>query len=275
MFPRLFTIPEFELLGRHIGPLSVPSYGLILFIAFVIALWVVARQAERQKMDPAVLTDLGIYALLGGLIGAKLLLIVVDFREYLREPRELKSILFSGGVFYGGLIGGIVAAVWYIRRHKIALWPAADVLAPAVVIGQAVGRFACLAAGCCFGRETHVPWAIVYHDMYAARQIPELPLDTPVHPSPLYESIACGLIFALLLWMVPRKRFHGQIALTYVVLYSAARFVLEYFRGDKVRGIWFGGALSTSQIISIGLVLVTLAVAPYLLKRNRVEAPAT
>jgi phosphatidylglycerol---prolipoprotein diacylglyceryl transferase len=275
MFPRLFTIPEFELLGRHIGPLSVPSYGLILFIAFVVALWVLARQAERQKMDPAVMTDLGIYSLLGGLVGAKLLLIVVDFREYIHQPSELKSILFSGGVFYGGLIGGILTAIWYVRRQKLPLWRAMDVMAPAVVMGQVVGRLACLAAGCCFGRETHVPWAIVYHDMYAARQIPELPIDTPVHPSPLYESIAAGLIFAVLLWMVPRKRFHGQLALTYAVLYSAARFVLEYFRGDKVRGIWFGGALSTSQIISIGLILLALAVMPYLLKHNRASAPAT
>jgi phosphatidylglycerol---prolipoprotein diacylglyceryl transferase len=275
MFPRLFTIPEFELLGRHIGPLSIPSYGLILFVAFVVALWIVARQAERQRMDPAVLTDLGIYSLLGGLVGAKLLLVVVDWKEYLRQPSELKSILFSGGVFYGGLIGGIAAAIWYVHRRKLPLWRTLDVLAPAVVIGQAVGRFACLAAGCCFGKETHVPWAIVYHDMYAARQIPELPLDTPVHPSPLYESIAAGLIFAVLLWMVPRKRFHGQLALTYAVLYSAARFVLEYFRGDKVRGFVFGGMFSTSQLISIVLILAALALMPYLLKNNRVEAPAT
>jgi phosphatidylglycerol---prolipoprotein diacylglyceryl transferase len=275
MFPRLFTIPEFELFGRHIGPLSAPSYGLILFVAFIVALWVVARQAQRQGMDPAVLTDLGIYSLLGGLLGAKLLLVAVDWKDYVREPRELTSIIFSGGVFYGGLIGGIATAIWYVRRTKLPLWPTLDVLAPAVVAGQAIGRFACLAAGCCFGRETHVPWAIVYHDMYAKQQIPELPLDTAVHPSPLYESMAAGLIFALLLWMIPRKRFHGQIALTYTALYAAARFGLEYFRGDRARGFVFRGALSTSQLISAILFLLALAAMPYLLQTKRVEAPTT
>jgi phosphatidylglycerol:prolipoprotein diacylglycerol transferase len=273
MLPKLFTIPIFHLFGHTYGPWAVPSYGLILFIAFIVALWVVNRQAHRSGMDPMAMTDLAFYALIGGLVGAKVLLIIVDWHAYMRDPRDLLSVFFSGGVFYGGLLGGVAATAWYLWRHKMSPWAAVDVLAPAVVIGQAIGRFACLAAGCCYGRPTNVPWAIVYHNEYAARTV-GTPLDVHVHPSPIYESLAAAAIFALLVWMLHHKRFHGQVALSYVVLYSAARFVLEYFRGDVVRGFVFGGAFSTSQFISLLLLLGALALTPYLLKTQRVEARA-
>jgi phosphatidylglycerol:prolipoprotein diacylglycerol transferase len=274
MFPHLFTIPAFDLIGRHFGPISVPSYGLILFLAFLAGLWIVAREARRAGLDSTLMTDLAIYALIGGLIGAKLLLVFVDRRAYIYAPRELLSVFFSGGVFYGGLIGGIVAAIYYIRKHKIPFWPALDVLAPGVIIGQAVGRFACLAAGCCYGRPTTVPWAIIYRNVAAFNAV-GTPLDTPVHPSPIYESMASVGILLLLLWIAGRKRFHGQVTVSYVVLYSATRFILEYFRGDLVRGFVFGGVLSTSQFISLLLLVAALAATPYLMKKNRIEAPAT
>lgn len=273
MFPKLFTIPVFHLFGHEYGPLSVPSYGLILFVAFITALWVVNRQSRRLGIDPIVMTDLAFYALIGGLVGAKVLLIIVDWRAYLHDPHDLLSVFFSGGVFYGGLLGGLVSGGYYLWRYKLAPWVAIDVLAPAVAIGQAVGRFACLAAGCCYGRPTTVPWAIVYRSEYAARTV-GTPLDVHVHPSPIYESLAAAMIFAILIWMLPRKRFHGQVALTYVALYAITRFVLEIYRGDTVRGFVFGGLFSTSQFISLLLLLGAAALTPYLFKTQRTATPS-
>ncbi len=273
MFPRLFTIPAFDLLGREWGPIVVPTYGVILAVAFIVGLWIVARQARASGLDPALVTDLGVWALIGGLVGAKLLLVVVDWPHYAKNPKEIFSLLRSAGVFYGGLLGGIGVAVWYMRRHRLPAWPTIDVLAPGVALAQAIGRFGCLAAGCCWGRYTDVPWAITFRDEYAAQTI-GTPLHTPLHPSQIYESLAAGLIFVVLVLLSRRKRFHGQVAVSYVMLYAATRFGLEYFRGDSARGFVFGGILSTSQFIGILLFLGAAAFLPYLHKKNRLPAAA-
>jgi phosphatidylglycerol:prolipoprotein diacylglycerol transferase len=273
MFPRLFTIPSFELFGRELGPLTMPTYGLILILGFMAGLWFVARESRRLGLDPAAMTDLAIYVLIGGLVGAKLLLLVVDFRFYLQNPGELLSILRSGGVFYGGLLGGLGVGAWYIWKHNLALWQTADVLAPALVLGQAIGRFACLAAGCCWGRPTQVAWAVTFRDIYAFRTV-GTPVDTPLHPSQIYESFAAAAIFVVLVWLAPRKRFHGQVALGYFVLYSAARFGLEYYRGDASRGFVLGGLFSTSQFIALCLILMSVLLFPYLRRKYRVEPAA-
>ena len=274
MHPRLLTlpVPEFNLLGLHFGPtITLHTYGLLLAIAFIAGLWVASREAKRQGLDAGRVTDMAIWVLIAGLIGAKVLLVLVDFHYYQRSPRELWSIFQSGGVFYGGLIGGALVAWWYARRHGLAGWSTADALAPGVVLGQAIGRLGCFAAGCCWGKPTSLPWAVTFTDVYASRAV-GTPMDTPLHPSQLYESGAAFLIFAFLLWLLPRKRFDGQVALAYVALYSAVRFGLEFLRGDPERGSWFGGALSTSQVIAIVLLLGTAVLLPRL---RRTQALAT
>jgi phosphatidylglycerol:prolipoprotein diacylglycerol transferase len=271
MYPRLFTIPAFDLLGRHLGPISLPTYGVLLAIAFLAGLWVVGREAKRSGLDVIRVTDLAIYALIGGLVGARLLLVIVDWQFYSKNWSELWGLVQSGGVFYGGLIGGILVGAWYIRRHQMAIWPLADVLAPGVVLGQAIGRLGCLAAGCCFGKPTTVAWAVTFRDMYAAQRL-GTPVDIPVHPTQIYESIATILIFAFLIWLARRKRFHGQVAMIYVMLYSVARYLIEYFRGDSARGFVLEGRLSTSQLISIVLFAAAAATLPYLARKQRVDA---
>jgi len=274
MHPRLLTlpVPEFNLLGLHFGPtITLHTYGLLLAIAFIAGLWVASREAKRQGLDAGRVTDMAIWVLIAGLIGAKVLLVLVDFHYYQRSPRELWSIFQSGGVFYGGLIGGALVAWWYARRHGLAGWSTADALAPGVMLGQAIGRLGCFAAGCCWGKPTSLPWAVTFTDVYASRAV-GTPMDTPLHPSQLYESGAAFLIFAFLLWLLPRKRFDGQVTLAYVALYSAVRFGLEFLRGDPERGSWFGGALSTSQVIAIVLLLGTAVLLPRL---RRTQALAT
>ena len=273
MFPRLFTIPAFDLLGRNVGPLTLHSYGVLLAIAFLAGLWVAARQARRAGLDSARVSDLAIFVLIAGLVGAKAMLVIVEWEYYSKNPGELFSILQSGGVFYGGLLAAFPVAIWYTRRHHLAGWRVADALAPGVAIGQAIGRLGCFAAGCCYGLAADVPWAVTFRDIYATRAV-GTPIDTPLHPTQLYESAAAFAIFGFLIWIASRKRFHGQVMLSYVVLYSIARFALEFFRGDRSRGEVFDGLLTTSQFVGIGLVLAAVILLPYLLRTQCVEPQA-
>lgn len=273
MHPRLLTIPAFDLAGRTLGPFTLHTYGFLLAIAFLAGLWVAARQARRAHLDAGRVTDMAVWVLIAGLVGAKALLVALDWRYFSTNPRELMAIFQSGGVFYGGLLGGILVAWLYARRHKLPGWQTADVLVPGVVLGQAIGRLGCFSAGCCWGRPTARPWAVTFTDVYAARQV-GTPMDTPVHPSQLYESFAAFLIFFFLLWLARRKSFHGQVTLAYVALYSAVRFGLEFLRGDPDRGTWFGGALSTSQIVAIVLVLGVAVALPRARRTQPVGPPA-
>lgn len=273
MYPRLFTLPQFTLFSTSIGPLTLHTYGVLLALAFVAGLWIAARHARREKLDPDKITDLAVYVLIAGLVGAKLGLLVVEWGYYSKNPRELFSLLQSGGVFYGGLIAAFPVAWWYVRKHSLPGWKAADALAPGVVLGQAVGRLGCFAAGCCFGKASSLPWAVTFRDLYAARAV-GTPVDTPLHPVQLYESGADLLVFLALLAIAKKKRFDGQVALGYVLLYSVLRFGIEYFRGDAARGSVFSGALSTSQFLAIVLVLGALWLWPRARRKGALPAPA-
>ncbi len=272
MHPRLLTIPEFHLFRWSLGPIPVHTYGVLLAIAFLVGLFVVSGRAKREGLDPGRITDMAVWVLIAGLVGAKALLVALDWRFYFRNPRDLFSVFQSGGVFYGGLIAGLLVAWWYARRHALPAWSTADALAPGVILGQAIGRLGCFSAGCCWGKPALVPWAVTFTDVYAARQV-GTPLDTPLHPSQLYESAAAFLIFFFLLWLAPRKRFHGQVALVYVALYSAVRFTLEFWRGDPDRGMWFRGVLSTSQLVAI-VLLVAVAILFPRLRRGQAVTPS-
>jgi phosphatidylglycerol:prolipoprotein diacylglycerol transferase len=239
-------------------------------VAFLVGLLVVNRQAKKAGLDAVRVTDMAVWVLIAGLVGAKLLLLGVEWRFYSRNPREILSILQSGGVFYGGLIGGIVVAFVCVRRYGLPGWPTADALAPGLIVGQAIGRLGCFAAGCCYGKPAQVPWAVTFRNADAYRAV-GTPMDTPLHPTQIYESLAAFLIFLALLWLAPRKRFHGQVVLAYAVSYSVVRFAIEFFRGDPDRGSVFAGLLSTSQFIAILLVVGAGLLLPYLRKTQRVE----
>ena len=271
MFPQLFTLPAFNLFQWEIGPITLHTYGVLLALAFLAGLWAAGWQARKAGMNATAIADMAVYVLIAGLVGAKLLLLAVEWGHYSQNPRELFSLVQSGGVFYGGLIAALPVAWWYARRHSLSGWQTADVLAPAVVIGQSIGRIGCFAAGCCYGRPAEAPWAISFHNEYANRVV-GTPLNTPLHPTQLYESLACLLIFFLLIAVAARKKFHGQVALAYVALYAIARFVIEFFRGDAARGSLFNGYLSTSQFIAILMLLGAALVVPYAYKKQRLTA---
>ncbi len=249
MMPVLF---ELKLSGFDI---ALPTYGLILACAFLLALWVAVRRGRRAGLDPSLVTDLWIASLLAGVLGSKLLLYMLDLRYYLEHPRAILESLRSAGVFYGGLIAAIVVCIVIVRRRGADAWVVGDVLAPAIILGQAVGRLGCFAAGCCYGTSCTLPWAVTYTDP-RAQGYTGVPLHQALHPVQIYLALADVAIFLVLLAADRRRKFSGQIFLLYLILYAAARATLEIFRGDPRGALW---GLSTSQLIGIVVGLTALA----------------
>lgn len=246
MFPHLF----------HIGSFALPTYGFMAALGMTSALAVIFHLARFRGLDPDKMWNLGGIAAFSGILGAKVLLILNDWRVYAADPGRIFSLetLQSGGVFSGGLLLAIACSWWYLRREKIPFLSAADVFAPGIALGHAFGRIGCLAAGCCYGRETHVPWAITFHNPWAA-EFSGTPLNQPLHPTQLYECVAEAINFVFLYWLCKRKRFEGQIISLFMIVYGIERFIFEFFRGDPGRGEVLGGLISGTQLIALGLVV--------------------
>ncbi len=250
----------------ELGRFTIPTYGVLLATAYLLGLQIALRRARTRGLNPQRVMDLGIWIILSALVGAKLLLLAVDVRRYAANPRELWDLAQAGGVFYGGLIAGVSAGLWYGYRHGLPLWTTADVFAPGIALGHVVGRLGCLMAGCCFGRPTSVPWAITFTNPSAARV--GTPLGVPLHPTQLYEAGAEALILGVLLVLERRGRpFAGRTFWSYMLLYGVSRFVIEFYRGDS-RGLVFD-VLSTSQFVSV--ILVPLAVVMLVLLARRTD----
>ncbi|HEX7894245.1 MAG TPA: prolipoprotein diacylglyceryl transferase [Terriglobales bacterium] len=247
MFPQLF----------HIGSFAVPTYGVLVALGVLVGLWISVRNSERQGIKAEYAWDFGIAVVLAGILGSKILYILVDLHTYVQHPSEIFSLatLQAGGVFSGGLIGAFVVAWWFLRKHQMPALATCDAFAPGLSMGHAIGRLGCFAAGCCFGKPTDHFWGVTFTNPLA-QQLVGTPLNQALQPTQLIESGAELIIFSILTWMFARKKFDGQIFGAYLFLYGIARFLIEFLRGDPGRGgPYFGGALSGTQLISIGLVL--------------------
>ena len=257
MYPRLFEL----------GAVTVYTYGVLLAAAYLLGLKLAMNRAKTRGLDANRVLDLGIYIIISALVGAKLLLLITDFKSFTADPRELLTLARSGGVFYGGLIVAVVVALWYIRRVGLPLWTTCDVFAPGIALGHVVGRFGCLFAGCCFGKPTTRPWGITFTDPFAAANV-GTPLGVALHPTQLYEAGAELLILIVLLVTERKGRpFPGRTFWLYMLLYAISRFIIEFYRGDD-RGTV--GIFSTSQFISIVLAPLAIVMLVYL---SRVVTP--
>lgn len=252
MYPELFRIGDFP----------ITSYGLWLAIGMLLALFAASKLAARDGLPRERIYDLGLWTLLGGLLGSKILMFFVE------ENVQIFSLDFlrSGGVYYGGLIGGFLAVVLLVRFHNLPFWKVADAFAPAVALGQAFGRQGCFAAGCCWGKPTDLFWGV--HFTEAGHEYTGVPiygpdgLDLFLHPTQLIESFAMFAVFGLLVWLHSRKKFDGQVLIAYGIIYSIFRFSIEFIRDDP-RGDLFGltsaTGLSTSQLVSLFVAVASIA----------------
>lgn len=242
MYPVLVQLGSFEL----------RSYGVVVALSFLLGLWLSTREAKRKGLDPALIQDFAFYALLGGIVGARLYF--VAFSEpayYLSRPWEILAVWHGGLGIIGALAGGFLVALWYCRKNSLSILQFADTLAPGAILAQAVGVLACLLNGDSYGKASGLPWAITYTDSRAMA-----PLNVSLHPVEIYEMAAYFLAF-LLVWMTrKRHRADGLVFLTYLAGYGIARLAVEFFRGNPAIFAW---GIPAAQVFAAALIAIAVA----------------
>ena len=259
MYPELFRIGNFPF----------TAYGIFLALGMLVALFVAARLGARDGLPRERIYDIGLWTLVGGLLGSKLLMFFVEDNVNILSLDFLRS----GGVYYGGLLGGFLAVVILVRLYKLPFWKVADAFAPGVAIGQVFGRQGCFSAGCCWGKPTTLPWGVHFTELgHEYTGVPIYGLDgndVHLHPTQLYESFIMLAVFAYLIYLHRHKKFDGQILIAYGIIYSIVRFSIEFIRDDP-RGDLLGftslTGLSTSQGISL---IVAVASIVFMFMRHR------
>lgn len=256
MFPKLIEGGSFYL----------PTYGVLVAIAFLVAIWLTARLGARAGLNSDQVTNLGVYCALAGMVGAKLFMFIFDLPTYLREPGRIFSFetLQAAGVYQGGLLLALLFAFVYMHRNGMPKLLTCDVFAPGLALGHGLGRLGCFAAGCCWGQQCRSPWAVTFTNE-DAHELTGVPLNVPLHPTQIYESLAEMAIFAVLMLRLRQPHRDGHVIGLYLVLYSVARFAVEFLRNHE-QDLPFGLPLSITQWISVGTFLLGLVL---LLVRNR------
>ncbi len=245
MYPKLFQYGNF----------FIPTYGVLVALAFLVGLWVTLKLARRTGVNAELVTNLVVYTALSGMLGAKLLMIIFDWDHFRADPGDIFSFatLQAAGVYQGGLILAILTAFLYLNHHKMPWLPTFDMFAPGVALGHAIGRLGCFSAGCCWGKETTLPWAITFRNPQA-NELTGVPLRVPLQPSQLYECASEAILFGFLWWRFGKEHKPGTIIGLYLVISSIMRFLIEFTRFHE-QALPFGLPLSITQWISIGLAL--------------------
>ena len=231
------------------GSITIYTYGFCIGVGAVSGVTYMAWQGKLQfnlSLDQS--NTLFLLLVAGGVAGGKLFLVFEDPSLYVSQPQKLFS--GSGFVFYGSLLTCIPIMFWFFRRHKIPFWPMLDIMAVVTCILHGFGRIGCFMAGCCYGKPTDSILGVSFTSPVCQAE----PLNTPLHPTQLYEIGLICVILIVLLWLKNRKQFDGQLFLLYLMIYAAGRGILETLRGDLERGFVIGDYLSISQFISLLLM---------------------
>jgi len=262
MYPILIDFGSFDL--PLLGPthLFLPTYGVLFALGSLGAWWWFLVRVRPMGLPQEKAFNLTFYSLLSGILGAKLTLVAVEWRYYWERPFEILGTFRSAGVLLGGVLAAALVFFAYARRQGLPGFALADAAAAPLALGQAIGRLGCFAAGCCYGVPSQTGWcAVTFTDPAAAAQT-GVPLGVPLVPTQLLQ-MGSDLLLALLLTGIYRRRPRpeGSVFWTYVLLYGLARIAIELWRGDRARGVYFGGHISTSQLFAAaGIVLASVMV---------------
>jgi len=239
-----------------LGPVSVQSWGFMLAVAVILSILGISRLFAKEGYNKEMVLDMVIIMVISGLIGGRLLYILLYERElFLANPLMLFSLSgdgWGGLVWYGGFLGGFLAFITYLWKKKLSFWKMADIFAPFVALGYAVVRIGCFLAGCCYGRVTDLPIGVVFPVVD----------DLHRHPTQLYSSALNFILFAVLLWFYPRKKFTGQVFSLYLMGYAIYRFFVEFFRDNLIMYDVF----SLGQVYT--LILLIIAAGLYLYRKK-------
>jgi phosphatidylglycerol:prolipoprotein diacylglycerol transferase len=245
------------------GGFNIYAYGFFAAIGFVMGFFIAVRRGRAERIPFERMVDLLFCVVLSAIVGSRLFFVLVNFDHYRDHPLEILRIWEGGLVFYGGLLLAFIVSVAYLKWSRLPVWKTADLFAPSIALGLFFGRIGCLFAGCCYGKETSLPWGIIFTDPNSLAR-----LNVPLHPTQVYEAIGSLAIFFIIIWKRKSKVFDGQIFWVFVLLYSTIRFLIEFLRDDP-RGFFFGGTLSTSQGIGIFLATASLFMLFYLKSTRR------
>jgi len=233
----------------EIGPIAVRWYGVLISVSIAIGIVLAYRECVRQKIDPDHALTIAIFALPAAFIGSRLYYVIFRWNDYFRfHPDEILAIWQGGLAIHGGVIGGVLAGYLVVRKYDLNFWKMADIFAPSIILGQAIGRWGNFFNQEAYGFITNVPWAMYIAGAYR-------------HPTFLYESIWNIGVFAYLIY----RRYHpetkqGEVFASYIILYSIGRIIIESFRIDSL----MIGPLRTAQVIS--LILIAVGVLIYYFK---------
>jgi phosphatidylglycerol---prolipoprotein diacylglyceryl transferase len=257
----------------HIGSLPIRSYGLMMAIAFLVGIWVARRRAVARGYDPDVIIDLSVVVIIVSILGARLAYVLVRWPHYVNDIAGIFRIWEGGLALYGGVIAGTVAGLWFFHRRGINIWAGADIVAPSLALGVAIGRIGCFLNGCCFGNACEAPWGVVFPpDSLAGMTSP----GVHVHPTELYESALALLIFAILIAVDRRRHFDGFLLWLFVLLLAVARFFIDPLRHYDTESIALSlGSfqMTNNQAVGIGLVVVAVLFMIRLSRRSRLAGP--
>lgn len=249
-----------------IGPFTVYGYGTMIAIGIVAAYILAEYRARKLKLPYEHVFSIVICCAVGGFFSSKLLFWLTEWEEIVKNPAFILQTLGDGFVVYGGIIGGIIAGYFYCRIKKLDFLKFFDLVMPSIALAQGFGRIGCLLAGCCYGKQTSCAASIVFHNSTYA------PNGVKLVPTQIYSSILDFIHCGILLIIARKKRPSGLVAACYLIFYSIGRFILEYFRGDLIRGSI--GNLSTSQFISIFTGIAGICLFLWTLKRNKQKEKA-
>lgn len=212
----------------YLGPIPINWYGITVSLGFLVGWWLVRRWAPSFKVSRGKIDSLMIWIVVGTLIGARLYFIVQNRpSDYLTEPWRILAVWEGGLAYFGGLFGAVLAAYLYVRRERLSFARVADLFAPAIPIGSAIGRISCGLAGMDYGTVTNLPWGIIYTNpnSYAPND------GVSRHPTPFYELLG-DLVIAAILIRLRKKIPPGALFPTYLTLFAVLRFFLFFVRGD-------------------------------------------
>lgn len=252
----------------------VRGYGAFVGASLVIGMTLLMRYGRRTGLPAQGLLDAAFASVIGGIVGSRLLYVIVHARDFLDAPLSALRVWEGGMMYFGGLLVGMVVGMVVAVRRGLPLWASLDTVAPALGAGQALGRLACLIAGCCYGMEFGGPWSIVFphHELSS---VPPGLQGVPLLPTQVMQIGEGLLLWALGVWAFRRRRWDGEAFLVVMAAAGVTRFLIEGLRDDDARGFFFmetfGKTFSTSRVL--GLAMIAVALAVWILRTVRQSAP--
>jgi phosphatidylglycerol:prolipoprotein diacylglycerol transferase len=256
MYPDLFSL----------GPLTIHTYGIFVAFGFTTGILVAVKLGRRQGFPAQQVFDMAFIMIVYAIMGSRAIYVVSHLSYYITHPLDIMKIWQGGLVFSGGLLAVVPIMAWYLRRYHLSFWKVGDLWAPAIALGQGIGRIGCFMAGCCYGKPTDLPWGVVFN-----RPNSLAPQGIPLHPTQVYGFLSGTLIFLILLIITMKKEFKGQVFVWFLILHSTSRLLLERFRGDD-RGMIPWTDITATQLLAV-LILLSAVVALFVLKPRREKKP--